>query len=97
MEKELAAHQDVAQCAVFPVKDKLFGEVPAAVVVLKEGRQMETAEVVRHLSKRIQKNKIPQYIEFWSELPCTASGKVKIAYLSEVFDQKYAYKKENIT
>jgi len=97
VEKELAAHPSVAQCAVFPVKDKLFGEVPAAVVVLKEGRQMEAAEVVGHLAERIQKNKIPQYIEFWSELPCTASGKVKIAYLSEVFDQKYAYKKENIT
>lgn len=89
VEREIALHPDVAQCAVFPVKDCLFGEVPAAVIVPKKGKRLDAGMMRRHLERRIQKNKIPEFMEFWDELPCTASGKVKIAYLIECFNQKY--------
>ena len=37
MEEVLAAHQDVAECAVIGIKDELKGEVPCGFVVLKAG------------------------------------------------------------
>src|SRR5205085_6875652 len=37
MEEVLAAHKDVAECAVIGIKDALKGEVPAGFLVLKAG------------------------------------------------------------
>src|SRR5262249_1858844 len=37
MEEVLAAHKDVAECAVIGIKDALKGEVPAGFIVLKAG------------------------------------------------------------
>ena len=37
MEEVLAAHPDVAECAVFGVADELKGELPLGLVVLKAG------------------------------------------------------------
>ena len=39
MEEVLAAHPDVAECAVFGVADELKGELPLGLVVLKAGRR----------------------------------------------------------
>ena len=39
MEEVLAAHPDVAECAVLGIKDELKGEVPCGFIVLKSRRQ----------------------------------------------------------
>ena len=39
MEEVLAAHQDVAECAVIGIADELKGEVPCGFIVLKSRRQ----------------------------------------------------------
>ena len=39
MEEVLAAHPDVAECAVFGVADELKGELPLGLVVLKAGAE----------------------------------------------------------
>ncbi len=44
MEEVLAAHQDVAECAVVGIADALKGEVPAGFVVLKAGVDRPAAE-----------------------------------------------------
>ena len=41
MEEVLAAHRDVAECAVIGVKDELKGECPCGFVVLKAGVMRE--------------------------------------------------------
>lgn len=89
VEKEICAHSKVKQCRVFPVRDSLFGEVPGCVIVINEGETVSEEEIREFLEGRIQKIKIPQYIEFWDSLPETASGKVKVAYLSKLFSDKY--------
>lgn len=89
VEREICCHPKVNQCMVFPVKDFLFGEVPGCVIVANKGESVTADEIRSFLSDRIQKNKIPVYIEFWDKLPNTASGKVKIAYLSQLFTEKY--------
>lgn len=95
VEQEILSHPKVNQCMVFPVKDFLFGEVPGCVIVPEAGERITEREIRDHLRNRIQKTKIPVYIEFWDQLPNTASGKVKIAYLSRLFSEKYYSEEEN--
>src|SRR5262245_11202540 len=45
MEEVLAAHQDVAECAVVGIKDALKGEVPAGFIVLKAGVNRPPGEI----------------------------------------------------
>ena len=45
MEEVLAAHPDVAECAVFGVADELKGELPLGLVVLKAGVDRPEAEI----------------------------------------------------
>src|SRR5579862_1749555 len=44
MEEVLAAHADVAECAVLGIKDELKGEVPCGFIVLKAGVARDPAE-----------------------------------------------------
>ena len=44
MEEVLAAHPDVAECAVIGVADELKGQVPLGLVVLKAGVRAATDE-----------------------------------------------------
>ena len=59
------------------------------MIVPNEGDILTEQEIRDYLKERIQKTKIPAYIEFWDQLPNTASGKVKVAYLSRLFTEKY--------
>jgi propionyl-CoA synthetase len=47
IEEVLAAHPDVAECAVIGVKDELKGQVPVGLVVLKAGVVREASEIER--------------------------------------------------
>ena len=45
MEEVLAAHQDVAECAVIGIADALKGEVPCGFIVLKAGVNRPPSEI----------------------------------------------------
>src|SRR5262249_42677522 len=47
MEEVLAAHPDVAECAVMGVADAIKGEVPLGLLVLKKGAATPAAEIVK--------------------------------------------------
>lgn len=94
VEREICAFSKVNQCMVFPVEDSLYGEVPGCVIVPEKNVSITEQEVRAFLKERIQKTEIPQYIEFWDTLPNTASGKVKVAYLTSLFSEKYSVKEE---
>jgi fatty-acyl-CoA synthase len=79
---ELEAVQDVA---VIGVADEKWGEVPLAVVTVREGFQISRDEVSAHLQGRLAKYKIPKDVVFVEQLPRTASGKVRKATLREQY------------
>jgi fatty-acyl-CoA synthase len=86
VEKAIYAHPAVLECAVVAAPDRKWGEVPAAVVVLKPGRQLEEAELVTFLSGRIAGFKMPRIIEFTPEpLPKTGTGKILKRQLREIY------------
>ncbi|MFP3986095.1 long-chain fatty acid--CoA ligase [Streptomyces sp. E11-3] len=76
VEDALLAHPDIVECAVIGVPDATWGEVGRAVVVAREGAQIDPAEVLAALSGRLAKYKIPKSLVAVRELPRTASGKL---------------------
>jgi O-succinylbenzoate-CoA ligase len=88
VERALAEHPAVADAGVFGVPDEKWGEVGCAVVVLRPGCQVATAELRDFLLGRIAKYKIPASFRFADELPRNAVGKVLKNRLREAFPQE---------
>ncbi|MGA8034641.1 MAG: long-chain-fatty-acid--CoA ligase [Candidatus Acidiferrales bacterium] len=76
LEKAMLAHRAVLECAVLPVPDAKWGEVPKALVVLKPNAQATEAELLDHCRSQIAHYKCPRTVEFVESLPKTGTGKV---------------------
>ena len=86
IEKELYAHPAVLECAVVAAPDDKWGEVPAAIVLAKDGHTITEQELLCHLNGRLSRFKLPRVIRFVSEpLPKTGTGKIKKMDLREPF------------
>ncbi|HET8798187.1 MAG TPA: AMP-binding protein, partial [Thermoanaerobaculia bacterium] len=72
IEAELVAHAGVSDAAVVAVPDEKWGEAGVAFVVAGAGEE----ELVRWLTDRIARFKIPKRFVFVDELPRTPYGKV---------------------
>ena len=72
-------HPAVAMTAVIGVPDAVRGEVPKAFVVLKPGHDGApglAAEIQAFVKTRVAPYQYPREVEFVTELPLTASGKI---------------------
>ena len=80
MEAVVAAHPDVAECAVIGVHDDLKGQIPRAFVVLKAGSTIDPAdieaEVVRSVREEIGPVAALKQVVVVPALPKTRSGKI---------------------
>jgi fatty-acyl-CoA synthase len=85
VEKALLAHPAVYECAVIPVPDDRWGEVPKGLVVLKPGQSASEAEIIEFARGRLAHYKVPKTIEFLAELPKSGTGKI----LKRVLREKY--------
>ncbi len=83
IEHVIGEHPSVAEVAVVPRPDYTLGEVPVAIVTLKEGRQADTDALLEHCRTNMAPFKIPRAIEFTSSLPKNSAGKVLKAKLKE--------------
>ncbi|HEX8715212.1 MAG TPA: AMP-binding protein [Solirubrobacteraceae bacterium] len=85
VESALVAHPAVAEAAAIAAPDEERGSVVCAVVVLRDGEREPSPELARELQEHVKREtapyKYPRIVEFASELPKTASGKVKRAGL----------------
>lgn len=86
VEREIFAHPAVFECAVVAAPHDQWGEVPAAIVVLKPGEKLTQDELLEFLQQRLGKFKLPRIIEFSSDqLPKTGTGKIRKMVLKERF------------
>ncbi|AKH85641.1 AMP-dependent synthetase [Streptomyces sp. CNQ-509] len=85
VEDALLAHPDIVECAVIGVPDEKWGEVGRAVVVAREGAELDPDEVLGSLSGRLAKYKIPKSAVTAAELPRTASGKLLKARVRSLY------------
>jgi len=84
VESALVAHPSVAEAAAVAAPDEERGAVVRAVVVLRDGHAPSPAlarELQEHVKLQTAPYKYPRIIDFASELPKTASGKVRRAAL----------------
>lgn len=77
IEEAIAELDGVGEVAVVGVPDEILGQVIKAYILPKPGATLEPLQVKAHCHKRLASYKIPKSVEFVSELPKTASGKVK--------------------
>ena len=80
MEEVLSSHPDVAECAVFGVNDKLKGEIPVGLLVLKSGFTRDPSTVVNEVVQMVR-DTIGPVASFKTavvvqRLPKTRSGKI---------------------
>jgi fatty-acyl-CoA synthase len=75
----------VASVAVIGVPDEKWGEVPRAIVTLREGAELTDDDVRAHLDGRLARYKIPKSVVFVEEMPRTASGKIRKAELRKQY------------
>ncbi|MGN8553217.1 UNVERIFIED_CONTAM: long-chain fatty acid--CoA ligase [Microbacterium sp. SLM126] len=83
VENVLAGLDGVTGVAVIGVPDERWGEVPIAVVTVRDGVRVDTDTVRAALAERIARYKIPKRVIVVGDLPRTASGKVRKNELRE--------------
>jgi acyl-CoA synthetase (AMP-forming)/AMP-acid ligase II len=76
VENAIVAHPAVLETAVVGVPHPHWGETVKAVVVLRAGETLELPELMSWLDGRLARYKQPRIVEFATELPKTASGKI---------------------
>ncbi len=89
MEEVLAAHPDVAECAVIGVADRLKGQMPVGFLVLKAGADPGndvTKEVVQMVRDRIGPVAAFKSAAVVQRLPKTRSGKILRATMRQLAD-----------
>ncbi len=86
VESALVSHEAVAEAAVVAAADEERGSIVRAVVVLRDGFA-PSDELAAHLQEHVRRQtapyKYPRRVDFATELPKTASGKVRRALLRD--------------
>jgi propionyl-CoA synthetase len=92
MEEVLAAHPDVAECAVLGIKDDLKGEVPCGFIVLKAGVNRPAEEIEKECVALVRE-KIGPVASFRlalivPRLPKTRSGQILRGTIKKIADNE---------
>lgn len=85
IEEELQALAPVSRAAVVGISHEKWGEVPCALVVLKNGSVLTEEAVKASLSANLAKNEMPEKILFAESLPLTSSGKPDKQKIKKMF------------
>ena len=85
IEAALETHPDVYEVAVFGIPSDEWGEMVHAVVVPRNGADLDGAAVTAHARTVLASYKVPRSVSFLDELPKTGSGKVLKRVLREPF------------
>ena len=92
LEEALASNDDVAECAVIGVYDKLKGEMPLGFVVLNSGADVDEGELKKNLVQVVRSQvgpiATPRDIHIVARLPKTRSGKILRGTMQKIADGK---------
>ena len=95
IEEVIAAHSDVAECAVIGAADKLKGELPVGLIVLKSGVERNNADLYKEVIALVREKIGPvcsfKKVVTIERLPKTRSGKILRGTMKKIADCE-AYK-----
>ena len=90
MEEVLAAHPDVAECAVIGAADELKGQLPVGFLVLKAGVERPHAEIASEVVELVRERIGPvasfKQAVVVGRLPKTRSGKILRGTMRRIAD-----------
>lgn len=89
IESALFGHPDIAGIAVIGVPDSRRGEAVKALIVLRQGCVPEPSAILAYARERLAGYKVPRSIDFISEMPRNASGKILKRTLREQYWRGY--------
>ncbi|MGS0743067.1 class I adenylate-forming enzyme family protein [Glaciimonas sp. GG7] len=76
IEKVIQGHAAVLDCIVVGVPDEKWGEAIKAVIQLKSGQTLTEEDIMALCKEQLGSTKTPKSVEFWTELPRSAVGKL---------------------
>lgn len=76
IEDFIYTHPKVKDVQVIGVPDKQYGEEIMACVILKDGETLTADELKDYVRSHMAKHKTPRYIDFVTEFPMNAAGKI---------------------
>ncbi|MFP7696461.1 class I adenylate-forming enzyme family protein [Trueperella sp. LYQ143] len=88
IEEELRRLPEIADASLVGVRDAVYGEVPAAAVVLTPGAVFDREEVREQLNLRLARYQVPVYFRVLEELPTTAGSKIDKRAIRELFAEE---------
>lgn len=66
----------VKECAVVPVPDAKWGQVPALFVAFHDGKSLPPEDIIVFMKDSLAKYKIPKYVKVLTALPRNGTGKI---------------------
>lgn len=87
VEATLVQHPAILEAAVIGKEDKDGLTKTKAFIVLKEGQKLDEAGVKAFVKEHLAPYKYPRFIEFVTELPKTATGKIQRFRLRDLEEQ----------
>jgi fatty-acyl-CoA synthase len=85
IEKVLYQHPAVHMCAVIGLPDAKWGEAGKACVVLKPNQAATEDELLKFMTDRLAKYKVPKSVSLMQALPISAAGKILKRELRDQF------------
>ncbi len=76
IEEFIYTHPKVSDVQVIGVPDEQYGEEIMACVILKEGETMTADEMKAYIGANMARHKVPRYVDFVTEFPMNAAGKI---------------------
>ena len=76
IEQVLMKHPDIRECAVIGVADEKWGESVKAVIVKREGAELNEEDIIRFCQNQLASYKKPRQVQFLDALPRNAAGKI---------------------
>jgi long-chain acyl-CoA synthetase len=83
IDEVLFQHPKIADAVSVGIADEYRGETVKAYVVVKEGQSVSEAEIIDFCKEKLAAYKAPKLVEFRSELPKSAVGKILRKVLRE--------------
>jgi fatty-acyl-CoA synthase len=85
IELALYRHPDILECAVIPVPDEKWGEVPCALIVTRSGKPIDLEQLQLFCRENLAGYKVPRVFHFRESLPKSGTGKILKRELREPF------------
>ncbi len=76
IDEVLYQNSKIAEAVTVGIKDEYRGETVKAFIVLKEGETASEEEIIGFCKEKLAVYKVPKIVEFRSELPTSAVGKI---------------------